>query len=124
MTEVGIPIDEIGTSVPLHGIRHAAFIPYEITGGDNGPGGRLIVDSGVFNPELHTDLGPEVSPYWARCRLRDRTDAIIAHEYVEVHGAGHYQSVAQAADTELPIRQEARTLLRVIAGQEPPRRTR
>jgi hypothetical protein len=121
MDELGIPSDQIGSSVPLHGIRRAAFIPQEKTGGGNGPGGRLVVDSGVFNPELHADLGPEVSSYWARSRLRDRMDAIIAHEHAEAHGASHIEAESRAAETELPIREGARKLLRVIAGQEPPR---
>jgi hypothetical protein len=124
MTELGIPTDQIGSSVPVHGIRHAAFIPQEKTGGGNGPGGRLVVDSGVFNPDLHADLGQEVSSYWARSRLRDRMDAIIAHEHTEANGASHFEAAAHAADTELPIREDARKLLRVIAGQKPPRRGR
>ena len=66
MTELGIPTAQIGSSVPVRGIQHACFIPHETTGGGNGPGGRLVVDSGVFNPDLHADLGPEVSCYWAR----------------------------------------------------------
>jgi hypothetical protein len=124
MTELGIPPDEIGSSVPIRGIRHASFIPHETTGGGNGPGGRLVVDAGVFNPDLHADLGPEISSYWARSRLRDRMDAIIAHEHAESKGASHLEASAHAAETELPIREDARTLLRVIAGQEPPRRRR
>jgi hypothetical protein len=122
MMELGIPTHQIGSSVPVHGIRHAAFIPQETTGGGNGPGGRLIVDSGVFNPDLHADLGPEVSSYWAKSRLRDRMDAIIAHEHAEVYGATHLEAEAVAADTELPIREDARKLLRVIAGRESPGR--
>jgi hypothetical protein len=47
-------------------------------------------------------------------------DAIIAHEHTESQGLPHDLTVERAADTELPIRTEARRLLRVIAGRERP----
>lgn len=57
MLELGIDPKHIGSSDLTHGIRHAAFNPFKRTGGGNGPVGRLTVDSGVFNPNLHSDLG-------------------------------------------------------------------
>jgi hypothetical protein len=113
MMDLGIPIEQIGASAP--GTTHAAFWPHERTGGGNVPGGRLTVDSGVFNPELFKDLGSGVSSRWEKSRLRDRMDAIIAHEFTEAQGAGHYEAIKTAADTELPISDKARHLLRDIA---------
>lgn len=117
MLELGIDPDSIGSSDLTHGIRHAAFNPFEGTGGGNGPGGRLIVDSGIFNPNLHADLGKEVSYRWEKSRLRDRLDAIIAHEYVEFLTSSHAEAEACAAETDLPISDRARDLLRVIGGR-------
>jgi hypothetical protein len=117
MLELGIDSKHIGSSDLTQGIRHAAFNPFERTGGGNGPGGRLTVDSGIFNSDLHADLGKEVSSRWAKSRLRDRMDAIIAHEHTEFLGASHAEAEARAADTELPIRASARRLLRVIGGR-------
>jgi hypothetical protein len=117
MLELGIHPDHIRSSDLTHGIRHAAFNPFERTGGGNGPGGRLTVDSGIFNTDLHSDLGKEVSSAWAKSRLRDRMDAIIAHEYSGFLGASHAEAEARAADTDLPITTRARRLLRVIGGR-------
>jgi hypothetical protein len=57
MLELGIEPKHIGSSDLTHGIRHAAFNLFKRTGDGNGPVGRLTVDSGVFNPNLHSDLG-------------------------------------------------------------------
>ncbi len=121
MTELGIPTGKIGTRVPGQG--YFTFVPSERTGGGNDPRGGLTVDSAIFNPDLYADLGEEVSSFWAKSRLRDRMDAVIAHEHAEALGATHLEAVEHAADTQLPIREGARILLRVIAGQKPPRRT-
>jgi hypothetical protein len=113
MMELGIPMGQIGAAT--HGKPHRAFWPEETTGGGNAPGGRLTVDSGDVDGELIKDLGPQVSSRWEKSRLRDRLDAIIAHEYAEAHGATHEEAVARAAQTDLPISARARRLLRDIA---------
>ncbi len=115
MLDLGIPPEEVGSGDGGQGIRHTAFMAHERTGGGNVPGKRLTVDSGVFNPELFKDLGPEVSSSWAKSRLKDRLDAIIAHEYTEAATGGHMDAVRDSADTRLPIREGARRLLRTIA---------
>ena len=58
MMDLRIPPDQIGTSDTLHGIRHAAFMPHDNTGGSNGAGGRLTVDAGVFNTDLMVGSRP------------------------------------------------------------------
>jgi hypothetical protein len=114
MMELGIPANRIGSSDVDLGIRHAAFHPQDRIGGSNSPGGRLTVDSGVFNPELMA--GNHAAKVWPRSRLRDRLDAIIAHEYEEAQGDGHMAALARGPDTELPIREGARELLRSMRG--------
>ena len=125
MEELGIPNDRIGSSDRGHGLSGRAFNPYERDGGGNTPDGRLNLDSGILNPELFRRLGPEASAAYAKARLRDRIDAGIAHEYEEVRGGGsHEYAYEHAPETELPIRQEARTLARTIRKGERRRRGR
>jgi len=46
-------------------------------------------------------------------RLKDRIDAIIAHEYAELRAGGqHAKALKAAAKTELQISEEARRLNR------------
>ncbi len=61
------------------------------------------------------DIGPEASRVWAKARLRDRIDAVIAHEHLEAQGIPHYEVVQRASDTELPVAENARKILRSMA---------
>jgi hypothetical protein len=118
MMDLGIPVEQIGASA--HNIPHAAFWPHERTGGGNVPGPRYTVDSGVFNPELMSKR-LKAGPVWAKSRLRDRIDAIIAHEVAESQTRDHLAAEAMAPDTPLPITERARHLLRVIREGSPGR---
>jgi hypothetical protein len=51
MEELGISPERIGSSDHRHGIAWCAFNPYEDSGGGVSTGGRINVDSGVFNLE-------------------------------------------------------------------------
>jgi hypothetical protein len=115
MTELGISTDQIGSRVPGQG--HATFIPHERSGGGNDHLGGLTVDSGVFNPGLlGTLLG---NKEWAKARLRDRVDATIAHEHEEARrGGSHVEALKHAPDTELPIRDGARDILKAMRPKE------
>jgi hypothetical protein len=113
MMELGIPTDRIGAR--KYGYPHRAFWPEETTGGGNVPGRRLTVDSGVFNAAILANR-PEAGNVWAKSRLRDRIDAIIAHEDAESLTGDHDLAEAMAPDTALPITDGARQILRVIRG--------
>jgi hypothetical protein len=113
MMELGIPTDRIGAR--KYGNPHRAFWPEETTGGGNVPGRRLTVDSGVFNAALLANR-PEAGNVWAKSRLRDRIDAIIAHEDAESLTGDHDLAEAMAPDTTLPITDGARQILRAIRG--------
>ena len=80
------------------------------------PGRRLTVDSGVFNTELMANR-PEAGAVWAKSRLRDRIDAIIAHEDAESLTGDHDLAEAMAPNTTLPITDGARQILRAIRGK-------
>ena len=99
-----------------YGYPHRAFWPEETTGGGNVPGRRLTVDSGVFNLELMANH-PEAEQVWARSRLRDRIDAIIAHEDTESLTGDHDLAEVMAPDTAIPITEGARHILRTIRGK-------
>lgn len=115
MRELGIAEPRIGAFDIDYDFLHAAFHPKECTGGSNSPGARINLNSGVLNPELLApELGRDVKTLWGKSRLRDRMDAIIAHEHHESLGLSHPEAVAQAVDTPLPIREEARHILRAI----------
>jgi hypothetical protein len=110
--ELGIPDDMNGQ--PDYGAdgRWRVFDAYEREGGRNTTG--VIVDSDVLNPELLK--GKKGGRIWRKARLRDRIDAIISHEYEELHADGkHAEAVKNAARTKLPISVEARRLNRARA---------
>jgi hypothetical protein len=118
MHALDIPEHQFGYSDQAHGSPWRVFFPHGGSGGGV-VGDRIGVDSGVLNPELLAKpYGPEASTVWARSRLRDRIDAIIAHEYAEAVGVSHEEAVSLALDTPLAIRERARRILRAMAEAE------
>ncbi len=116
MMDLGIPTGQIGSSDTLHGIKHAAFMPHDRIGGSNGAGGRLTVDSGVFNTELMA--GKPGEKQWRAERLTNHLDAVITHEYEEAaHGGSQVAALERGPDTDLPIRDGARKLLRAMRSR-------
>jgi hypothetical protein len=74
----------------------------------------------VFNPELLGTLPGHKE--WAKGRLRDRLDAAIAHEHEEARrGGDHVEALKHAPDTELPISERGRHILRTMRLKEPER---
>ena len=67
-----------------------------------------------MNPELLK--GQKGGRIWSKLKLKDRIDAIIAHEYDDIRAGGkHAEAIKNAAKTELPISDEARRLNRARA---------
>jgi len=130
MREVGIPEQRIGAYDLDFDFRHAAFFPKTRTGGENSPGARINLNSGLLNPELLAGgrSGPEAVKRWEKGRLRDRMDAVIVHEDIEglavAEGqdfdSAHAAAVARAPDTPRPITEGARHILRAMAGRDDP----
>ncbi len=129
MRELGIPDNRIGAYDCDFDFRHAAFFPKERTGGENSPGARINLNSGILNPELlATRFGPDVSQVWEKSRLRDRMDAVIVHEDIEglevAEGCGfeaaHATAIARAPETLRPITEGARRILRAMAEHTRP----
>ena len=112
MEELGIPRDRIGSNDHRHGLSGRAFNPHERDGGGNGPGGCVNVDSGVLDPELLTEAySKKTAKLWRKSRLRDRIDAIIAHEVSEADHGSYEAALKRAPKTELPISDRARRIL-------------
>ena len=105
MHALGVPEHQVGMSDHKNHVEWRTFFPDEMTGGGNGPGSRINVDSGVMNLDLLVkDYNEHASKLWAASRLKDRIDAII--------------STAQAALTEraascLPEEEWERLLVRI-----------
>jgi hypothetical protein len=118
MHSLDIPERQIGHGDPDRGIPWRVFFPHATTGGSV-IGERIGVNSGVLNPDaLIKPYGPKAARVWAKSRLRDRIDAVIAHEQQEGLGLSHEEAVERAADTPLAITEGARKILRAIADTE------
>jgi len=116
MRELGIAEQRIGAPDYTRGGVKRAFLPEDTRGRTNDEWGRLYVDSGILNPELNAaENGLEAARIWAEARLRDRVKAVVAHEDIESRGVSHGEAVQRAPDTELPIGENARRILRSIA---------
>jgi hypothetical protein len=78
--------------------------------------GKWRENSGVLNPGLLVPHPSRTeSSIWSRARLRYRCDAVIAHEYHEGQGLSHDEAGRRAAQTELPVTDGARAILRPMA---------
>jgi hypothetical protein len=112
MTELGIHPNRIGMPDKVHGIPWSAFHSHGTVGGSYSPDGRLIVDSGLLNTDLlKADYDEKTARLFERSRLRDRMDAIIAHEYEEHrNGMSHAEALRAAPKTALPISEAARAI--------------
>jgi hypothetical protein len=111
MKELGIPEERIGAIEHAEGGVRRAFSADEQMGGTCDQFGRLYVDSGCLNPKLLAWKGSRV---WPKASLRDRIDAIIAHEYEEHRTGGHEAALKAASRTELKVGEGARRILKAM----------
>lgn len=116
MRDVGVPEYLIG-DIPFGGGVRRAFIPHDGMGGGVTVGRGINVDSGVLNPNLLGDpAAGGAARTWSRARLRDRIDAVIAHEYEECLRGTDQAARQHAPTTGLRISDQARAILRQMAG--------
>jgi hypothetical protein len=123
MKAVGVPEEYIGIrGVP--GVQDGPFSLISYRGGLNVRAGVL----GAKSPGIQADLGaldpdfPEMSiaPSWSTSSLKDRVDAVTAHEYTEVTSRlpiaqAHEYALENAPNTTLNITEGAREILRQYA---------
>lgn len=112
-----VRMEELGRPERLHGTRDlegdgrwTAFIARDRQGGSLLEG--IAVNSGCLNPQLLK--GKPGARIFAKARLRDRIDAIIAHEYEEDRLGSHEAALKRGARTELPITDGARRILKAM----------
>jgi len=116
MHELGIAEHRIGAPDHERGGIKRAFLGEEMKGGTNDQAGRIYVDSGILNPRLNAAvIGTAAAEVWAKSRIRDRAEAVIAHEESESRGIPHDEVVQLAPDTDLPVGENARRILRAMA---------
>jgi hypothetical protein len=118
MKKLGIDDDRIGARDRRNNVQWRAFFPDEQDGGGNSPGGRLNLDSGIFNDDLMKHLGPRADAAWRRSSVETRAMAVLPHEDIESLGHTHEEAVEMAPDTALPITHAARELLRIIREEQ------
>lgn len=119
MRDVGVPEYLIG-DIPFGGGIRRAFLPHEGTGGGVTIGRGINVDSGVLNPNLLGDpASGGVARAWSKARLKDRIDAVIAHEYEECIRGTDQAARQYAPATRLRISGEARAILQQMAAGNP-----
>jgi hypothetical protein len=117
MRQVGVPDEMIG--VEWWGIEQGPFVRYQppqlggnIRVGLNGKPG-INVDPAVFD-ENAPKMGDLSS--WKSARLRDRIDAVIAHEFTEALAPQgldfHIHALQNAETTPLRISDRARQILK------------
>jgi hypothetical protein len=111
MQRLGIPDHKIGESEARRPGSWRAFVPEERTGGHVSVG--ITVNSGVLNPELLK--GQRGSRAWAGATLKDRIDAIIAHECEEDRHLDHRAAIKAASRTGLNVTVGAKRILRAMA---------
>jgi hypothetical protein len=111
MQELGIPEYLLGTRDLGGDGRWQAFISRERQGGNLWEG--IAVNSGVLNTDLLK--GQNGVRVFAKARLRDRIDAIIAHEYEEDRLGTREAALKHGAKTALPISDGARRILRAMS---------
>jgi hypothetical protein len=118
MHTLQIPEHPIGHGDPDDNIPWRVFFPHGTTG-RSVIGEGIGVDSGVLNSDLLIKpYGLKVAKVWAESRLRDRIDAVIAHEQQEGLGLFHVEAVRRAVETPLAITEGARRILRAMAHAE------
>jgi hypothetical protein len=114
MMDLGIPDNQMGERDHGRGSQIYSFFPGDRQGGTLSHAGQVTLDSGLMNPDLLKDgYDKEAQRAWRRTRIRDRAQAIIAHEMAEYeYGGDHELALIAGSETKLPICHEARELLK------------
>ena len=100
MEEPGVSGHLIGDANPHRRQSWRAFVAEERSGGHITEG--VTINSGVLNPKLFTGKDSRV---WAKAPLKDRIDAVIAHELAEHEHDTHEATLKAAPKMDLPITQ-------------------
>lgn len=113
MLNLGLPVAQIGARDHDRGSKHHCFFPTDRTGGSVSPAGQITLDSGLMNPELLSRAYDDAAQAARkRTRIRDRAQAILAHELAEHEYADRELALIAAPESRRPLTPTARALLR------------
>jgi hypothetical protein len=113
MMDRGIPDNKMGARDHTRGSEIHSFFPGDREGGTVSHAGQITLDSGLMNPELLANYDEETQKMWRHTRIRDRAQAIIAHELAEHEYGGHHEMALIAGpETRLSISHAASELLK------------
>jgi hypothetical protein len=114
MMDLGIPDNQMGERDHARGSKIYSFFPGDRQRGTVSHAGQVTLDSGLMNPDLLKDgYDQEAQRAWRTTRIRERAQAIIAHEMAEhAYGGDHELALIAGPETKLPISYEARELLK------------
>jgi hypothetical protein len=112
-----VRMEQLGIPERLHGTRDlegdgrwTAFIARDRQGGSLLEG--ITINSGCLNSQLLK--GKPGARIYARASLRDRIDAIIAHEYEEDRLGSHEAALKHGAKTSLQVTDGGRRILKAM----------
>ena len=115
MMDLGLTSNQMGARDAERGGEHHSFFPGERTAGGLSPAGQVTLDSGIMNPAVMDEpYGAECGQLWRKSRLRDRMQAIVAHEVAEHEQGDHELALIAAPETKLPISHKAREIARAM----------
>jgi hypothetical protein len=113
MMDLGLSNNLMGGRDPERAGEHHSFFPSDREGGTVSRTGQITLDSGMMNPDLMAPYDEATQKLWRRTRIRDRAQAIIAHELAEYeYGGDHELALIAGPETTLPISHAARELLK------------
>jgi hypothetical protein len=113
MMDLNLTEGQMGARDPHRPGEHHCFHPEDRTGGSVSHAGQVTIDSGIMNPHL-LDAGfdEDTQKLWRKTKLRPRAEAIIAHELAEHEYGDHELALIAVAETDLPVSNAARELLK------------
>src|SRR5690348_14873161 len=104
MMDLGLSDNQMGARDHERGSEHHGFFPQDRIGGSVNTAGQVTLDSGLMNPELLAENYDEAAQAaWKRTRLKDRAQAVIAHELAEAEYKDHELALIAGPESELPI---------------------
>ena len=113
MMDLGIPDNQMVARDPDRNGEPHSFFPGDGEGGTVSPAGQITLDSGLMNPDLlATGYDQATQELWRHTRIRDRAQAVIAHELAEAEHKDHELALIAGPETKLPISHAARELLK------------
>ncbi len=99
MMDLNLSNEHMGARDPDRDRQHHSFFPGDREGGTVSPAGQITLDSGLMNPELMSTYDEATQKLWQSTRIRDRAQAIVAHELAEHEYGDHELALIAGPET-------------------------